>query len=174
MVKFSADRKYDKERAIFVVNGHDYTNHCHRFLSVAIRTAMDAKNIVNGPRILEGAVEDSMRTVFLDTFRQQQIVSMSERIELIESYYSWAGLGVISFDAVGKNGGEVSLSSSHADEAWKLMIGEATEPINFITKGFIAAAFGCLYDQPARFYHVQEVASIILGSEKSIFKVYLP
>lgn len=174
MEKFSYDRKYDKDRGVFVINGRDYTNHCHRFIAIAIRTAMDAKKIVDGPKILETSVEDSMRKVFTEMFQAQNADTLQKKIELVTSYYSWAGLGVISFDAVSENGGEVTLSSSHADEAWKLMIGKATEPINFITKGFIGAAFGCFYDKVERSYVVNEVESIVLGNEKSTFKIYLP
>lgn len=174
MSKFISDRKYDKERGIFVVNDRDYTNHCHRFMAVAIRTAMDAKKIVDGPKILEHAVEDSMRNIFIETIEKQKAESIQEKIELIESYYSWAGLGVISFDAVSESGGEVTLTHSHVDEAWKLMIGEAKEPLNFITSGFIAAAFGVLYQKQERCYQVKEVESIVLGSEKSVFKINLP
>lgn len=173
MSEYIYKRNYDKERGLFIINGTDYTNHCHRFLSIALRTAIDAKKIVDGPKILEISTEDSLRKVLLQAYEEQNATTIKQKIEIATAYYSWAGLGLISFDTVTEMGGEVSLSVSHADLGWELMLGEANEPINFITKGFIAAAFGTFYGKRERLYNVVETESIILGSDKSKFKVNL-
>ena len=57
------------------------------------------------------------------------------------------------------------------DEGWIKKWGKRDKPVNFITQGYLCAAFAAVYNQPQGSYKVSETQSIVSGADKSVFSV---
>jgi hypothetical protein len=169
--KLIMEHRYDFDANRHYINGINIAFHCHHFTALTTRLAMDAKDLNNGPRILAEASEDSFRQVLSGIFALHSAETLDEKISLAEQYFSWCGLGVIRFDAVSIYGGEVTVSSSHVDDAWVNKWGKSERPVNYIGKGFISAVFSLAYEVSSRRYRVSEAQSIACGDKASVFSV---
>jgi predicted hydrocarbon binding protein len=71
------------------------------------------------------------------------------------------------------NGGEIDMPHPYVDEGWLKKWGKYKEPVNFIGSGYLSGMFSAVFDKPTRTYNVTETQSVVMGAEKSHFKVTL-
>ena len=164
------EHSFDPMRKRHFINGVCVVLHCHHYATLYTQLADDAKDF-EGERLLRETAEDTFYAILRDYFKNKNINSVKDRISLAEEYYSAVGLGKLIVEGLGEFAGSVKLRHSHVDEGWIKKWGKHSKPINFITQGFIAAAFSAVNDKSTRAYKVQEVQSIVCGAKESLFKV---
>lgn len=158
----NVDFSFDDGTFRHFMNGHLAVMHCHHYMALTTKLATDFAD-VGGERILCESTEDSMRPLLDDYFRKHAVPLGRERLRIATEYYAVMGLGKIALDG-DELRGEASLMRSHVDEGWVKKFGSATQPVNHVTRGYVAAAFACAYDKPPRSYQVSEEASIAMGA----------
>lgn len=146
------------------MNGHLAVMHCHHYMALTTKLATEFADC-GAEQILSETTEDSIRPLLDDYFRKHGTAQGTDRLKIACEYYSVMGLGrlELSGDATG---GEVTLLRSHVDEGWVKKFGNAREPVNFVTRGYAAAAFASAYDKPPRSYGAKEVSSIAMGASQ--------
>ncbi len=164
------DHSFDPIQKRHYINGDCVVLHCHHFTALYTQLADDAKDF-QGEKLLRETTEDSFYPILVNYFKKHSITTISDRISIAEQYYSAVGFGKMNIVGLGNFAGNVTLEHSHIDEGWMKKWGKNNKPINFITQGFIAAAFSAVNDKPTRSYNVQEVQSIVCGAKESLFKV---
>jgi hypothetical protein len=70
-----------------------------------------------------------------------------------------------------QNGGTVILLRSHVDQGWLKKWGRTNSNINYFTCGYIAAMYAVAQKSPPGSFVVDEVESIVSGSNNSRFNV---
>jgi predicted hydrocarbon binding protein len=153
---------FDNETFRHYMNGHPSVMHCHHYMALTTKLAIDYKDF-GSDRILFESTEDSMRPLLDDYFRKHSVPQGVERLKIASEYFAIMGLGRIEL-AGGPANGDVTIHHSHVDEGWVKKFGVAKEPINHFTRGFVAAAFAAAYDKPPRSYEVSESSSIAMGA----------
>ncbi len=151
------------------LNGHGVVMHSHHYLALITKLVEDLGDI-GGPQILCDVVEESMREIFDDYFRENSLTSAQDRCRAGEEYFSTFGLGKMHITG-DERGGEVRLSSSHVDEGWTRKWGAHGKPINHLTCGFISAIFSAAFNKPPKSYATTETASMVTGEPESTFVV---
>lgn len=162
---------FDDKTYRHYMNGFLSVLHCHHYMSLLTKTAMETDNI-GGIKILMESAEDAVRPLFDDYIQKNSISDPTEKMRVGVEYYSVMGMGKMVARGNDK-GGEVELSKSHVDQGWLMKFGKSDKPLNFFTCGYIAALFGAAFGKPARSYRVTEIASIATGEATSKFTVTL-
>lgn len=160
---------FDEKNFRHYMNGFNVVLHCHHYMSLTTKLAMEYDDI-GGTRILSESAEDSILPLLTDYIRKNNISKPEERLGVGAGFYRVMGLGsmVVSGDEAG---GQVSLKASHVDKGWQTKWGDNSTPVNYFTRGYIAAVFEAAFDKPPRSYLVNENESMLTGSSKSSFLV---
>lgn len=153
------------------VNDDVYVLHCHHYATLYTQLAEDARSIADGPAILHEATADTYRGIFDRYFQNHDVTEVADRVSIVEQLFAAGGLGQIEFSEVREDGGTVEMEHSHLDEGWIKKWGRRSEPVNYITAGIIAGAFGAFYGVPNESFVVEEVESIVSGADHSKFTV---
>ncbi len=161
---------FDEKSYRHYMNGFLSVLHCHHYLCLTTKTAMDFKEI-NGLQILQETAEDTMRPVFEEYFKKNDVTTVKDKLLVGMRYYAVMGLGKMKATA-NEQGGEVVLARSHVDQGWLKRWGRNSQPVNFFTRGYIAAMFAAAVGKPARSFAVHEMEAIATGNDYSRFKVH--
>ena len=163
------DFAFDNDTYRHYMNGFLTVLHCHHYLCLTTKTALDFKDL-GGIDILMSAAEDTIYPMLRDYIDRNSITQLEDKLAVGAGYYAIMGLG--KMEAVfNKGGGEVKLFRSHIDQGWLSKWGKIKSNINFFTCGYIAAMYAAATDSPLRSYKVTEVSSIVSGEENSLFQV---
>jgi hypothetical protein len=81
------------------------------------------------------------------------------------------GMGQLIITDFSEQTGAAEMPFSHIDAGWIKKWGKRDHAINFITQGYLAAAFAALHDRQPENYQVTETDSIVTGKEKSRFVI---
>jgi hypothetical protein len=163
------DFTFDEKTYRHYMNGFLSVLHCHHYLCLTTKLALDFDDL-GGTRILKEVAEDTMRPLFDDYIRKNGVDSFAERILVGIEYYAVMGLGKMKVSA-NEQGGKVQLVRSHVDQGWLTKWGKSEAHVNYFTCGYIAAMFAAAVDKPARSVSVTETESIATGSDSSILQV---
>ncbi len=168
-MSLNLDFTLDNQTFRHYLNGHPVVMHSHHYLALLTKLVEDMSDL-GGPQILRDTVEETMRAVFDDYIRKNNLTSPQDKCNVGREYFSVFGLGKMIVSG-NENGGEVRLTHSHIDEGWLKKWSKHDKPINHFACGFIAAMFGAAFNKPLRTFTVTEVASIAAGDAESKFMV---
>lgn len=168
--QYELEPTFDRGRCRHYLNGELTVFHCHHYSTLYTQLAMDAA-FARGPEILAESAEDSFYKTLRTYYEKRSGLTTQEKLTLACQYYSELGLGKMNVGFAGLDSGEVYLNASHIDQGWIKKWGRCDKPVNYVTCGFIAAAYAAVYGQLPRTYRVQEVESIVRGAERSRFTV---
>ena len=169
-VKLLMDHQFDPASCRHMVNGRDVVLHCHHYATLMTQLANDL-GMLDGKALLMAVSEDCFYGMLQDYFAAHEAEMLAERVDLAQQYYAAMGLGLMNVKCVGPDAGRVELAHSHVDEGWLKKWGPRDEPVNHITRGFVAALFAVLYGRAPRSYQVIETQSIVSGAAVSQFNV---
>jgi hypothetical protein len=153
---------FDESTYRHYMNGHASVLHCHHYMCLTVKLAEDMEKI-GGTTILAETAEDSIRPLFDDYFKSENIAESSDRFRIGEEYFAVMGLGKISVNG-NVDGGEVKLLHSHVDEGWLKKWGKSDKPVNHFSRGYAAALFAATFTKAPRSYVVSEETSIAMGA----------
>jgi hypothetical protein len=161
------DHKFDRKSCRHYLNSYVTVFHCHHFTTLYTQLAMDAKET----DLLMKVSEETFYRVLNDYFCKDNVKKLDEKIDIACQYYSALGLGRIEVMHMGEYSGEVISPSSHLDSGWIKKWGKYDRPVNYITSGYISALFASVLEYPPGTYKTCEVESIVMGAQKSVFRV---
>jgi len=165
---FILDKRFDPMSKRHFINGFVTVLHCHHYSTLYTQLALDAKET----DLLADVAQDVFYQVLSSYFEDFDTDSLDEMIDLCCQYYAAVGLGKMKVNFAGEFSGEVELEKSHLDSGWLKKFGTYDRPINYIAAGFISAMFAVLFDEAPKTYKADEIQSIVMGADKSVFKVY--
>jgi hypothetical protein len=167
--EFTVKQEFDSNKMRHYLNGELTVMHCHHYATLFTQLADDAK-LLKGPALLAEAAEESMHPVLVKYFKDNNIDSVYDRAGICEQYYCFIGLGEVKLDITGDTG-SAEMAHSHVDEGWLKKWDKRKDPINFMGKGFLAAAFSAINNAPTGTYTVEETQSIVCGADSSKFTI---
>lgn len=168
-MELKIDATFDDKTYRHYLNGHLTVLHCHHYMSLTTKLAMD-NEAIGGTRILEESIEDAVRPMFDDYIRDQRVSSVADRLAVAEQYFQVMGLGRVKLDGSAQ-GGTAVLERSHVDQGWVKKWGKASEPVGYFNRGYIAAAFAAAFDKAPHSYAVAEESSIAMGAETGTLRI---
>ncbi len=173
MATLKLTHRFDADRCRHYIGDQVSVLHCHHYATLFTQLAIDAKELVDGTKILMEVTEDVVHGILSKYYAQNGVSAVQERLEIGQQLFSFYGLGKMVIVSPASDGGTVEMSSAHVDEGWLKKWGKAKEPVNFIGAGFVAGFFAAAYDKPVRTYRVEEKESRAMGAGKSILAVSL-
>jgi hypothetical protein len=164
------DQKFDRKVCRHYFNGSTYVLHCHHYATLYCRLADDAE-LFDGKALLRKGTEAAFVPEMRKFFEAQGVCDVAGRVQLVEEYWRFMGMGLVRFERVGAMAATAVMTRSHVDEGWVKKWGNREAPVNFIGQGFLAAAMAAIYEVPEGSYAVQEQQSIVAGAEASVFTI---
>lgn len=166
-----ADRKFDSSRCRHYINEVTSVMHCHHYASLYTQLADDAGDMFDGHKILNDTSEETFYPILKDYFNKHGITAVDDRVNIVEQYWAFTGMGKLVINHVTYQGGKAEMPFSHVDAGWIKKWGHREKPVNFISCGYLAAAFASIFDLPVGSYQVIETKSIVADNEKSEFSI---
>ncbi|MDO9325054.1 MAG: hypothetical protein Q7T80_08890 [Methanoregula sp.] len=120
--------------------------------------------------MLNETAEDNMRPIIEDYVKKKSHGHCDARLKKAAELYSIMGMGRIK-PTGNVDSGKVTLIRFPGDLGWFKKGGNHAKPINYFTRGFIAAMFAAVFDKPARSYVVTETDVIMTGKAVCLFTV---
>lgn len=171
MANLNLTHKFDPSAKRHYLNNQLTVLHCHHYSTLFTQLAIDAKELVDGTKILQDVSEDVFFEVLSNYFKENSISSTSERVEIACQLFSAMGAGKMVANSADENGGDIELPMAHVDQGWLQKWGQHKEPVNYIGAGYIAGMFSAVFNKPKGAYKVEENQSQAMGAGKSVFKV---
>ena len=171
MAELKIEHKFDPDRERHYLNNFLTVLHCHHYATLFTQLAQDAKELVDGTKILKESAEDVFFEVLADYYRRNRVTDTKERMNIASQMFSKVGMGKMDIVSGDDNGGEIDMPIAYVDEGWVKKWGKYKEPVNFIGVGYVCGMFAAVFDKPVRTYNVTETQSRVMGAEKSHLKV---
>lgn len=171
MAELKLKHKFDPNRKRHYLNNQLTVLHCHHYATLFTQLGLDSKEIVDGTRILKESIEDVFYEVLASYYKENNITDTPDRVDIAVQMFSAVGMGKMSVVSNAESGGEIEMPHAYVDEGWLKKWGKYKSPVNFIGAGYIAGMFSAVFDRPPRTYAVTETQSMVMGAEKSQFKV---
>lgn len=170
MRKVEWERAFEPRRCRHLLEGRTSVLHCHHYSTLYTQLADDC-TLLDARALLARVAAETFFEVLASAQSRNGLETPAERLAAAEQYYAFAGLGKLKIRAAGPDAGEAELERSHVDEGWIRKWGRRDKPVNFITQGFLAAAFAAAFGGHPAQYAVRETASIVAGAERSRFQI---
>jgi len=164
------ERSFDPRRCRHLLDGRTSVLHCHHYSTLYTQLADDC-TMLDARGLLARVAAETFFGILSSLLRKHALETPAERLAAAERYYAFAGLGKLKILSAGPETGEAELERSHVDEGWIRKWGRRDSPVNFITQGFLAAAFAAAFDRNPLDYVVREISSIVSGADRSWFQV---
>lgn len=160
---------FDPVRKLQYVNGDPSVMHCHHYATLFTKLALDFADI-RAPELLQTSMEEAYYLVLKKRFIIGGIETMEGKRSIIEEHFRLAGLGKVEI-SLHQTGGKAEMSHSHMDEGWIAKWGKRKEAVNFIGRGYLAAAFDLMFQKSLGSFTVTEDSSIVSGAPRSVFRI---
>ena len=167
-INYEIKHVFDQKNCRHFLNGRVSVLHCHHFMTLYTQLAKDSGKT----DVLKNVAEETFYEVLNNYFIENNINDIEDKIELACQYYSAIGLGNILIASLGDDSGEVEALRSHVDEGWIKKWGNHDSEVNYVTCGYISAAFSAINNLKIGVYETIEKESIVKGAKTSKFKVY--
>ena len=165
------EQRFDAKRMLQYVNDEPSVLHCHHYAVLFSKLAIEQADI-DGPKLLRDAMEETFFLVFKKYYIKNNITSRHDKIRIAEEYSRLTGLGLLKLE-VNQDGGYAQMRHSHVDEGWIKKWSKTDYSVNYISQGFIIAAFDIINNTDIRTYEIKEVQSIVKGDPISKFEIKL-
>lgn len=171
MSELRLQQRFDPQRKRHYLNDQLTVLHCHHYATLFTQLSLDAKDLVDGTKILKETTEDIFYKVLSNYYQNNNITDPTDRIEIGRQMFSAVGMGKMVVISSNENGGEVEMPVAYVDEGWVKKWGKYKEPVNFIGMGYVAGMFAAAFGKPTRMYNITETQSRVMGADKSVFRV---
>ena len=171
MPNIKLEHKFDPIKYRHYLNNNLTVLHCHHYATLFTQLAIDAKDIVDGTRILIETAEDVFYKLLSDYYVMYNCTEVTDKIEIAVKMFSAIGMGKMNLISVNETNAEIELPFAYLDEGWMQKWGKSDFSVNFIARGYIAGMFSAIFGKPVRTYNTVELQSIVTGAEKSIIKI---
>ncbi len=143
--------------------------HCHHYSALYTQLAIDA----NEEALLATAAEENFYVMLINYFKENNVEDIELKVILACEYYSVLGLGSLTVDVLSNNMSIVSSENSHIELGWIKKWKNYDKPVNYIGCGYVSAMLSAVLNHPIGTFETVELQSIVMGSEKTIFKSYV-
>ena len=164
------DQTFDPKHCRHIVNGVQQVFHCQHYLTLFTQLADDL-TMLDGGQLMTDVAEDTFRLMLGEYYAAHPLKTIDEKIGIAVQMYAACGLGKMKVLFLGPDSGEIELTTSYIDLTWKQKWGTYDKPVNFVTRGFIAALFSFINQLPPRSVDVKETESMLSGAQASRFYV---
>lgn len=165
--KLILEHVFDKKTKRHYLNGHLSVLHCHHYSSLYTQLALDAEET----DLLADSSEEAFYEILAEYFDKHNLTSIEDKIDIACQYYAAIGLGKMQVNYLGDDSGKVELLSSHVDRGWIKKWGTYDKPVNYIGAGYITAMFSAVFGEPRGTFKANEVQSVVMGADTSLFNV---
>jgi hypothetical protein len=172
-VPFTVDRLRSRVLVGDGKTGKAHVLHCSYYNNYLLRTVWkDAAGFVDSERLLIGAAAEQAYFQLKGLFETHAIADCGERKAFASRFYAWQGFGLLDFGPIQADGGVSRSTSQHYAEGWKEQFGLSSEPIGFMTRGWLAGAAAAIFDLPhGHFSTYQLECAAVTDGTDSVFEL---
>lgn len=150
--------------------GYQSVLHCHHYLTLTTQMAEDSDDLLGGVGILISTMEEVMFEVLGDYFRKNKITALKNKVDVVESYFAFCGLGQMQIKHYGDFSCEAELLHSHIDEGWAKKWKKRNKPVGYVNRGYLQGALKAIDGQS---WDSRETKCIVSGAKSSIIKLWV-
>ena len=158
---------FDEKHNALNVEGEAMIFHCHHYINYLQRSILDADYIDSEPFLIGSAAD----AVYNQLKSLCQGHNEADAKSLAEQMYKAFGYGLINLSEMNEEGLEMKTFKSFFSKTWPLKFGAASKPIDYYTRGYLAAAYAVIYQCPLSQVHVEQTTCMACGDEFNHFIV---
>ncbi|WP_321277492.1 4-vinyl reductase [Thiomicrorhabdus indica] len=158
---------YDAKHHALEVAGEAMIFHCHHYINYLQRSILDAEYI-DSARFMVGAAADSVKNQLSHLCLD---LSLVDSIAMAESMYQTFGYGLIDLSELSPDGGIFKTSKSFFSKTWQMKFGTANQPVDYYTRGYLAAVYSTFYEIPLNEIQVTQSHCMACGDEFNQFEI---
>lgn len=155
------DYKFDEKHNYLEIGGEAMIFHCHHYIMNLQRTILDA-DYIDGSRFLIGSAVDA---VYYQLSNLCEGLDVEASKKMAEDIYKCFGFGLIDLSCMDENGCELKTTSSFFSKTWEMKFGQRSEPIDYYTTGFLAAAYAVIYNKSLKDISAIQTTCLACGDE---------
>ena len=160
---------FDEKHNALNVEGEAMIFHCHHYINYLQRSILDADYIESEPFLIGSAAH----AVYNQLSRLCVHHNEMDAKALAEQMYKTFGYGLIDLTDMTNQGLEMKTYKSFFSKTWPLKFGKASKPIDYYTRGYLAAAFSVIYNVPLKDIHVKQTQCMACGDDYNQFSITL-
>lgn len=162
---------YDKGFHAYWVGSEPMIFHCHHYNLFLQNSIKDAGEFFDADTLLAQSAEFVVYNQFVELFGKRNEKNAST--ETLLDSFSLFGFGKLNIDTINADGGKISSKNEHYSVGYisKYPVPSPdTEGVSYFAKGFIAALFAYLNQQPIFSYQVKQTKCLSKGNESIEFE----
>ncbi len=166
---------YLKDRNAHVFGGEPLAIHTSFYGCFLHKAIEEIAQYVDTHGILVNSAQEVVYSQFSSLFEKHPKLSIAERKELIEEYYSYCGFGKIVLKNLQPKGGYVETTSEHYGVAWKKIFGQRTENqegVAQFTMGFLCGATEAIFNIALGTFDAKQIRCVSQGEATTRIDVF--
>lgn len=164
---------FDAGRNLLTVGEHRLVFHCHHYNVLLQRTVEDALGLEAARQLQRDAAAEASAKLLGTVVTMTKPLSAQERIAQAVTVFGSLGFGAAEAQALGDEGGEVVLSTSHYALGWRAKFGRARAPVCHFAVGYFRAAVAVATGRPVGAVHGDEVTCAAVSGEACRLRIHL-
>lgn len=154
-----------------VLSGQPITMHCHHY-NINLQKTLEDTLGEKGIELLYRSVEQANYHGFQSIQqRYTQIKTLKSKLEMASVLYQNSGLGVLRFNDLGPEGGQVFSPSSHHVTGWLAKHGRRDTPGCHFARGWLAGALEAIFQVNLGYFDVEELQCKMMRDVECLFQV---
>ncbi len=161
--------EFDPANNILRLNGTLVSLHCHHF-NCGLLNAIEHITEFDGRKLFVTTAAQEFYKNFKKIIQGKGLYP-NEALAQATELYRFMGLGRIDLSGLDEDGGRAISDSSYYVVAWLAKYGRRSEPVCFLTRGFISGILAAIYDRVPEEYETIETRCMIMGEDLCEFSV---
>ena len=163
------DYKFDQEHNYLEIGGEAMIFHCHHYITNLQRTILDA-DYIDSKLFLIGSAADA---IYSQLTNLCEGLNIEESKQMAQDIYKTFGYGLIDLSSMDENGCELKSTKSFFSKTWEMKFGKASNPVDYYTAGFIAAAYAVIYKKELKDINAEQTTCMACGDDVNTYVVKL-
>lgn len=159
--------KFDEQHNALDIGGEAMIFHCHHYINYLQRSILDAEYINSEPFLIGSAAD----AVYHQLSTLCAGLSVAEAKQLAQEVYKVFGYGLIDLSAMSADGVTLTTYKSFFSKTWVMKFGQAAKPVDYYTRGYLAAAYAVIYKVPLSEVVAEQLSCMACGDEVNTHQI---
>lgn len=171
MLAFNWQQELGREGHRVVFSGQAFAMHCHHY-NINLQKTLEDTLGDQGVDLLYRSAEAANFANFSYLLSQyRQLKTLKSKFEMASTMFQNCGMGILHFQDIGPQGGQVVSPSSHHVTGWLAKHGRRDTPGCHFTRGWLAGMMEAVFEQPLRSFQVVEHECKLMRHRDCVFEI---
>ncbi|WP_127471388.1 hypothetical protein [Thiomicrorhabdus aquaedulcis] len=158
---------FDEQHNALDIGGEAMVFHCHHYINYLQRSILDAHYIDSEPFLIGSAAD----AVYHQLTQLCAGLDENQSKQMAQDVYKAFGYGLIDLSTLNAEGIELITYKSFFSKTWLMKFGKAIKPVDYYTRGYLAAVYAVIYQVPLAQVTAQQTMCMACGDAFNTHKI---